>query len=67
MSPNNCDDPGTLSTSDWEILVQGLNALLRERSIAYQIAVKVAMDRGLATPSVGDYGLPDILRLSRSI
>lgn len=67
MSQNDFNRPGMLSVADCEILVQGLNALLRERSIAFEIAVKVAADRGLTMPNVGDYGLPDILRLSRSI
>jgi len=53
--------------TDREILEQGLSALLRERSIAYEIAAKVAVERGLARPNVHDFGLPDILRLSRTI
>jgi len=52
---------------DREILEQGLSALLRERSIAYEIAAKVAGERGLDRPNVHDFGLPDILRLSRTI
>lgn len=53
--------------NDREILAQGLSALLREWSIAYEIAVRVASERGLAQPNVHDFGLPDILRLSRTI
>jgi hypothetical protein len=56
-----------LTAADREILAQGLGALLRERSVAYEIAMKVAIAKGLDQPNVGDFGLPDILRLSRSI
>ncbi|WP_233858498.1 hypothetical protein [Paraburkholderia sp. HD33-4] len=57
----------SLSAADREILSQGLSALLRERSIAYELAVKVAVSRGLGQRDVCDFGLPDILRLSRVI
>ncbi|SAK98369.1 hypothetical protein AWB81_05570 [Caballeronia arationis] len=56
-----------LTAADREIISQGLTALLRERSVAYEIAVDVALSRGLARPDVRDFGLPDILRLSRII
>lgn len=56
-----------LTAADREIISQGLTALLRERSVAYEIAVEVALSRGLARPDVRDFGLPDILRLSRII
>ncbi|WP_035942134.1 hypothetical protein [Caballeronia glathei] len=56
-----------LTVADREIISQGLTALLRERSVAYEIAVDVALSRGLARPDVRDFGLPDILRLSRII
>jgi hypothetical protein len=56
-----------LTTADREIISQGLTALLRERSIAYEIAVQIAISRGLDRPDVRDFGLPDILRLSRTI
>jgi hypothetical protein len=59
--------PDLLSASDRELLSDGLSALLRERVAAYEIAAKVALARGLATPNVTDFGLPDILRLSRII
>ncbi|ACC76400.1 hypothetical protein AB4Y45_43300 [Paraburkholderia sp. EG287A] len=67
MSKVNPAKPDGLSASDWEILAQGLNALLRERTVAYQIAVSIAVARGFVRPEVGDFGLPDILRLSRAI
>ena len=53
-----------LTAADREIISQGLTALLRERSVAYEIAVDVALSRGLARPDVRDFGLPDILRLA---
>jgi hypothetical protein len=56
-----------LTVADREIISQGLTALLRERSVAYEIAVKIALSRGFARPDVRDFGLPDILRLSRKI
>jgi hypothetical protein len=59
--------PDDLTAADREILSQGLDSLLRERSVAYEIAVKVALSRGLDRPNVTDFGLPDILRLSRLI
>ena len=59
--------PEPLSAADREILAQGLNALLRERSVAYEHAVRLAAARGHARPDVCDFGLPDILRLSRVI
>ncbi len=57
----------TLSAADRDLLSDGLSALLRERSLAYELAVKVALSRGHAQPEVRDFGLPDILRLSRLI
>jgi hypothetical protein len=59
--------PDALTAGDREIISQGLTALLRERSIAYEIAVQIAISRGLDRPDVRDFGLPDILRLSRTI
>lgn len=56
-----------LTAADREILSAGLVALLRERSVAYEIAAKVARAQGLDKPNVTDFGLPDILRLSRII
>jgi hypothetical protein len=59
--------PGVLTPAEREIISQGLNALLRERCRAYEIAVKVALSRGHTRPTVSDFGLPDILRRSRRI
>jgi hypothetical protein len=38
--------PGVLTPAEREIISQGLSALLRERYLAYEIAVKVALSRG---------------------
>jgi hypothetical protein len=67
MASNDVTRPDVLTAADREIVSQGLNALLRERTVAYEIAMKVALSRGYARPSVSDFGLPDILRLSRMI
>jgi hypothetical protein len=56
-----------LSAADRELLSAGLSSLLRERSVAYELATKVALSRGHAQPNVDDFGLSDILRLSRMI
>lgn len=62
-----CTGSEALTFADRKIISQGLTALLRERSVAYEIAVNVALSRGIARPDVRDFGLPDILRLSRMI
>lgn len=67
MSATNALEPTSLTSADREILAQGLRALLRERSSAYELAVKVAAARGLVQPDVSDFELPRILRLSRVI
>jgi len=67
MTKNTFSDRDALTTADREIISQGLNALLRERSVTYEIAVRVALSRGQTRPTVSDFGLPDILRLSRMI
>jgi hypothetical protein len=59
--------PGVLTPAEREIISHRLNALLRERYHAYEIAVKVALSRGHTQPTVSDFGLRDILRLSRRI
>lgn len=56
-----------LSAADRKIIEQALSALLRERSVAYEIAVDVANSHGLVQPDVFDFGLPDILRLRRAL
>ena len=67
MSRTELAEPEALSSSDRVIIAQGLKALLRERSVAYELAVSVADARGHARPDVRDFGLPDILRLTRMI
>jgi hypothetical protein len=67
MSCSDIDKSDVLTAADREILAQGLSTLLRERSVAYEIAMKAAVAKGLDQPNVGDFGLPDILRLSRLI
>ncbi|MFP3554856.1 hypothetical protein SB861_29740 [Paraburkholderia sp. SIMBA_049] len=58
---------GVLTDADRQVLEEALAALLRERSNALRIAVKIANAAGERIPSVGDFGLPDILRLSRAL
>ncbi|MGF6790369.1 hypothetical protein OKW27_004706 [Paraburkholderia sp. 35.1] len=58
---------GALSDADRQVLEDALAALLRERSSALRIAAKVASATGERLPNVGDFGLPDILRLSRAL
>jgi hypothetical protein len=48
-------------------LVEALELLIRERSNALRIATAVAKARGDRVPEVRDFGLEDILRLSRQI
>jgi hypothetical protein len=55
----------SLSAPDKELLVDALAALLRERGVALKIARRTAASKGHRQPEVGDFGLPDILRLSR--
>ncbi|SAL81302.1 hypothetical protein AWB74_05912 [Caballeronia arvi] len=55
----------SLSVTDRRLLADALGALLRERSCALQIAVEVASTKGHRTPSVDDFGLPNILRMTR--
>ncbi|NKJ49018.1 hypothetical protein CIC12_20210 [Burkholderia sp. SG-MS1] len=54
-----------LSVQETKLLVDGLGALLRERSVAFEIARDAAVSRGQEGLDVRDFGLPDILRLSR--
>jgi len=58
---------GTLTDADRQVLGEALAALLRERSSALRIAAKIADATGGRLPNVGDFGLPDILRLSRAL
>lgn len=54
-----------LSSVDRDMLSEGLAALLRERRTAFRIASDVANANGRPQPDVHEFGLPDILRLSR--
>lgn len=56
-----------LSVTDCEVIVQALDALMRERSLAYEVSAKVAKLKQQASPDVADFGLPDILRLVRLV
>ena len=51
MLTNRFIGPAALTAGDREIISQGLTALLRERSIAYEIAVQIAISRGLDRPT----------------
>ncbi|SDR51687.1 hypothetical protein SAMN05443245_6995 [Paraburkholderia fungorum] len=64
-SPNEIHD--NLDDRDRKLLADALGALLRERSCALQIASDVAAVKGERGPTVTDFGLPDILRLSRML
>ncbi|MFT4066762.1 hypothetical protein [Paraburkholderia sp.] len=55
------------TATEKQLLSEGLGALLRERSVAYEIAERVAISHGVPRPDVADFGIPDILRLSRTI
>jgi hypothetical protein len=54
-----------LSCTDRALLAEALTLLLRERSGAFRIASDVAMSKGREVPDVAEFGLSDILRLSR--
>ncbi len=58
-------DPG--SDADRRLLADALAALLRERSSAWRIAARIARARNRPSPDPGDFGLTDILRLSRQL
>ncbi|VVU50471.1 hypothetical protein [Burkholderia anthina] len=55
------------SDLDREILSDALAALLRERICALHLAERVALATNRPRPDPGDYGLTDILRLSRQL
>jgi len=57
----------SISTEDRTILVEALAVLLRERSNAHRLAIEIAAARGERGPDISDYGVLDILRLSRAI
>jgi Ni,Fe-hydrogenase maturation factor len=54
-----------LSDKDKKLIIDALEALLRERSIAFRIALDAVPAKGNRQFNVHDFGLPDILRLSR--
>ena len=56
-----------VSQRERAFLVEALELLMRERSNALRIATDVAKARGDRVPEVQEFGLDDILRLSRQI
>ncbi|KVQ18860.1 hypothetical protein WL99_11960 [Burkholderia cepacia] len=63
-----CEDPTLqmkLSLADCSTLMDGLEALLRDRSVAYRISTDVSALSMREGPSVFDFGIHDILRLKR--
>jgi hypothetical protein len=56
-----------VSQRERAFLVEALELLMRERSNALRIATAVAKARGDRLPDVQDFGLDDILRLSRQL
>jgi hypothetical protein len=56
-----------VSQRERAFLVEALELLMRERSNALRIATTVAKARGERVPDVRDFGLDDILRLSRQL
>ncbi|MGH8782203.1 hypothetical protein [Paraburkholderia sp.] len=51
--------------SDRQIVADALQSLLRERSDALHLAMRIAADHRRPLPDASDYGLSDILRLRR--
>ncbi|MFB9128637.1 hypothetical protein E2553_05230 [Paraburkholderia dipogonis] len=56
-----------MTEKDRAFLVEALELLMRERSNALRIATDVAKARGDRAPDVQEFGLGDILRLSRQL
>jgi hypothetical protein len=56
-----------VSPRERAFLVEALKLLMHERSNALRIATAVAAARGDRLPDVQDFGLDDILRLSRQL
>ncbi|TCK32576.1 hypothetical protein B0G84_8390 [Paraburkholderia sp. BL8N3] len=67
MSAHDQINGAMVSQSERAYLVEALDLLMRERSNALRIATAVARARGDRIPEVHDFGLDDILRLSREI
>jgi hypothetical protein len=57
----------SVSKGDLALLAEALQLLLRERYIAHRMATSVAITRGEREPEIHEFGLVDILRLSRQI
>lgn len=57
----------SIARGDLALLSEGLQLLLRERSAAHRIATAIAATRGERPPDIREFGLVDILRLSRRI
>lgn len=55
----------SMSAQDRTILAEALAVLLRERSYAHRLAIEIAAARGEQGPDISEYGVVDILRLSR--
>jgi hypothetical protein len=58
---------GLMAEAERELVVSALEALLRERSNAYRIAEAAALRTGREPPNVADFGLTDVLGLSRQL
>ncbi|WP_421377364.1 hypothetical protein ACOCG7_06805 [Paraburkholderia sp. DD10] len=56
-----------VSPRERAFLVEALELLMRERLNGLRIAIAVAAARGDRLPDVQDFGLDDILRLSRQL
>jgi hypothetical protein len=67
MSAHDCFLAPNVSSKERAFLVEALELLMRERSNALRIATAVAAARGDRLPDVQDFGLDDILRLSRQL
>jgi hypothetical protein len=67
MSAHDCFLASNVSSKERAFLVEALELLMRERSNALRIATAVAAARGDRLPDVQDFGLDDILRLSRQL
>lgn len=57
----------TLSETERKLIIDALAALLRERSVAFEIASSITIRAGFEKLDVRAFGLTDILRLSRRL
>ncbi|QCP54300.1 hypothetical protein FAZ95_35655 [Trinickia violacea] len=67
MSVFNLGLVASISDDDRALLVEALDLLLRERTGAHRLSREIAMSRGEREPDVCEFGMVDILRLSRKI